>query len=293
MTGWHPNGHEFLSRWQLWQLEHPLLFFCREAQQEFTAEPPRSAQQRDYWWLSWTCRVSWKKAKTQGRDSQYTSVQGLSSQRGHCLPDAKWWGKGGGYFSSWCKCDGVTAQPDANVIRMKQWGTHKRFLDNSTVLQTDFGGSWGDWLTLWGSTSWKRSLHTLASASREGARRKCRNCRPWATHIKGDSWQERGGEKAGILVGSEDACTLKLEFAVVRVDEGEAAELLLVDGLHHCRINRGQRGLLRCEVTVKVVGIHLGFLKHSQSFFFFTDAVKSAIQPVQPSWRFRQMNHMW
>lgn len=64
-----------------------------------------------------------------------------------------------------------------------------------------------------------------------------------------------------ILVGSEDACTLKREFAVLGVDERKATELLLVDGLDHCRVHWGQRGLLGREVAVKVVGVHLGFLK--------------------------------
>ena len=111
----------------------------------------------------------------------------------------------------------------------------------------------------------------LASASREGARWKCRNWGPWATHIKGDKWQERG-EKAGILAGSEDACTLKLEFAVVRVEKGEATELLLVYSLHHRHIDRGQRGLLWREVAVKVIGVHLGFLKHSKIMYVWTAA---------------------
>ena len=75
-------------------------------------------------------------------------------------------------------------------------------------------------------------------------------------------------------LGSEDACTLQLKFAIVRVDEGKATELLLVDGFDHCTVHWGQCWLLGSEIAVKIVGIHFGFL-HTQY-----EAISSSITCV-------------
>lgn len=46
----------------------------------------------------------------------------------------------------------------------------------------------------------------------------------------------------------------------VWVDEGEALELLLADGFHHLRHQRGQHRLFLGELGVEIQGVLFGFL---------------------------------